>query len=154
MFLLTQALYFVLLGIGARSEGRDYLGAGPGMADATPSGFLRFPSNAALGERLQPREALEGLRWFTGDWLRYDEIDGQLVVSDLRMGIGTGHYSFRFLVGERDPASGQWRAVTPQYWQGGPAARDMAALQTTLTRVWKTATPLPLAMWERRMTQK
>ncbi len=154
MFSVPQPFNIVLWRVVARLEDGDYIEAVTGMLDERQPEFIRFPSNAALGERLQPREALEGLRWFTGDWLRYDEIDGQLVVSDLRMGIGTGHYSFRFLVGERDPASGQWRAVTPQYWQGGPAARDMAALQATLTRVWKTATPLPLAMWERRMTQK
>src|SRR5690606_613689 len=86
-------------------------------------------------------------------WLRYDDIDGKLVVSDLRMGIGTGHYSFRFLVGERDPETGAWRAVVPEYWRGGPAARDVAALKTTLQRIWQVGPPLPLAMWNKQMTQ-
>ncbi len=154
MFSVPQPFNIVLWRVVARLEDGDYIEAVSGMLDEREPEFIRFPSNFALGETLQPRDALEGLRWFTGDWLRYDDIDGQLVVTDLRMGIGTGHYSFRFLIGERDPASGQWRAVTPQYWQGGPASRDMAALKTTLTRVWQTGTPLPLAMWERRMTQK
>lgn len=153
MFSVPQPFNIVLWRVVARLEDGDYVEAVTGMLDTREPEFIEFPSNAALGAALQPREDIEGLRWFTGDWLRYDDINGHLVVSDLRMGIGTGHYSFRFLIGERDPETGHWRAVTPEYWQGGPAGRDMAALKRTLTRVWETATPLPLAMWNLRMTQ-
>ncbi len=153
MFSAAQPFNIVLWRVVARTEDGTFVEAITGMLDDREPEFIEFPSNAHLGEALEPRESLEGLRWFTGDWLRYDNIQGQLVVSDLRMGIGTGHYSFRFLIGEQDPATGQWRAVTPEYWRGGPGSRDMEALKATLLRVWQTATPLPLAMWERRMVQ-
>lgn len=152
MFSVPQPFNIVLWRVVARMEDGNYVEAVTGMLDDREPEFIEFPSNAALGQALQPREDLEGLRWFTGDWLRYDNIGGRLVVSDLRMGIGTGHYSFRFLVGEQDAGTGQWRAVTPEYWQAGPASRDMAALKTTLKRVWETGSPLPLAMWNQRMT--
>ena len=152
MFSVPQPFNIVLWRVVARMDDGNYVEAVTGMLDDRPPEFIEFPSNAALGAALQPRAAIEGLRWFTDDWLRYDDINGQLVVSDLRMGIGTGHYSFRFLIGERDTETGQWQAVTPDYWRGGPASRDMAALKTTLARVWRTGSPLPLAMWNQRMT--
>ncbi|HZH57099.1 metal-dependent hydrolase [Yanghanlia caeni] len=155
MFSVPQPFNIVLWRVVARMEDGNYVEAVTGMLDPDEREpeFIAFPSNAELGEALTPQTWLDGLRWFTGDWLRYDDIGGKLVVSDLRMGIGTGHYSFRFLVGERDPHTGEWQAVTPEYWQGGPARRDMAALSATLQRVWETGSPLPLAMWNQRMTQ-
>lgn len=152
MFSVPQPFNIVLWRVVARMEDGNYIEAVTGMLDDRPPEYLEFPSNAALGAALKPRDAIEGLRWFTDDWLRYDEINGQLVVSDLRMGLGTGHYSFRFLIGKRDGQTGEWRAVTPAYWQGGPARRDMVALKATLARIWHTASPLPLAMWNLRMT--
>ena len=153
MFSVPQPFNIVLWRVVARLDDGNYIEAVTGMLDQRPPEFIAFPSNATLGAALQPREAIDGLRWFTDDWLRYDDIAGQLVVSDLRMGIGTGHYSFRFVVGEQDPDTKQWKAVTPRYWEGGPARRDMAALSATLKRAWRTGTPLPLAMWDRHMTQ-
>lgn len=152
MFSVPQPFNIILWRVVARLEDDNYVEAVTGMLDNREPEFIEFPSNSALGAALQPRQDLEGLRWFTGDWLRYDDIGGYLVVSDLRMGIGTGHYSFRFLIGERDTETGNWQAVTPTYWQAGPAGRDMAALKTTLTRIWETGSPLPLAMWNLRMT--
>lgn len=152
LFSVPQPFNIVLWRVVAKLDNGDYVEAVTGMLDQRDPEFVTFPSNAALGAQLQPRGAIEGLRWFTGDWLRYDDINGQLVVSDLRMGIGTGHYSFRFLIGEQDSSTGQWKAVTPEYWQSGPAGRDMEALAHTLKRAWQANPPLPLAMWERRMT--
>lgn len=152
MFSVPQPFNIVLWRVVARMEDGNYIEAVTGMLDDREPEFVEFASNTDLTETLHPREALDGLRWFTGDWLRYDDIDGKLVVSDLRMGIGSGHYSFRFLIGERDPVSGAWRGVTPEYWRGGPGERDMAALKTTLARIWRSSPPLPLAMWDKRMT--
>lgn len=151
MFSVPQPFNIVLWRVVARLDDGNYVEAITGMLDDRKPEYIVFPSNAALGEQLRPRDDIQGLRWFTGDWLRYDDIGGQMVVSDLRMGIGTGHYSFRFLVGRQDPQTGQWRAVTPAYWQGGPGGRDMGALRATLQRIWQTEIPLPLAMWDQRM---
>jgi len=152
VFSSPQPFNIVLWRVVARMEDGDYVEAITGLLDQRDPEHIRFPSNRELGAALQPREHIEGLRWFTGDWLRYDDIDGQLVVSDLRMGLGTGHYSFRFLIGRRDTETGLWRAVTPAYWHGGPTGRDMAALRLTIERIWNTDQPLPLDAWNRRMT--
>lgn len=153
MFSAPQPLNIVLWRVVARLEDGNYIEAVTGMLDDREPEFIRFPSNATLAGQLPNRWSVEGLRWFTGDWLRYDDIDGNLVVSDLRMGIGTGHYSFRFLAGKRDPDTGRWETVRPEYWQGGPGRRDMDATLQTIKRVWLPEPPLPLATWNERMTQ-
>ena len=152
MFSAPQPLNIILWRVVAELDDGDYIEAVTGMLDDRDPEFIRFPSNARLGAQLEPRTAIDGLRWFTGDWLRYDDINGELVVSDLRMGIGTGHYSFRFLIGARDPDTGKWKAMTPEYWRDGPGGRDMAATIHTLKRVWQTDPPLPLERWNERMT--
>ena len=153
MFSAAQPFNIILWRVVAKLEDGNYVEAVTGMLDNRDPEYVIFPSNAHLIETLQPRDKLEGLRWFTGDWLRYDEIEGQLVVSDLRMGIGTGHYSFRFLIAKRDADTGEWVGVTPEYWRGATAGRDKDALIQVIKRVWQTDSPLPLAKWDRRMTQ-
>lgn len=151
IFSAPQPFNIVLWRVVARTRDGHYIEATTGLLDRREPEFIDFPSNSELGSALSPRHDIDGLRWFTDDWLRYDDIGGKLVVSDLRMGIGSGHYSFRFLVGERDPQTGHWQAVTPSYWRAG---RDWSALKTTLRRIWQTDTPLPLAEWNQRMTRQ
>ena len=153
MFSAAQPFNIVLWRVVAKLPDGNYVEAVTGMLDERDPEYIVFPSNSHLIESLNPRDKLEGLRWFTGDWLRYDDIQGKLVVTDLRMGVGTGHYSFRFLIAERDADTGKWAPVTPRYWHTGPGGRDMDALAQTIKRVWRTETPLPLAKWEQRMTQ-
>lgn len=153
LFSAPQPFNIILWRVVARTPDDDYIEAVTGLLDSRPPETIAFPSNSDLEHKLTDRHYVEGLRWFTGGWLRYDAIDGQMVVSDLRMGIATGHYSFRFLVGTQDPESGIWNTVEPRYWHGGPANRDMAALNRTLRRIWQSEPPLPLAQWNERMTQ-
>jgi len=152
MFSAPQPFNIVLWRVVARLEDGNYVEAVTSLLDRRDPEFIEFPSHAELGAALAPRGHMDSLRWFTGDWLRYDNIHGQMVVSDLRMGIGTGHYSFRFLVGEQNPQTGEWEAVTPRYWQAGPSNRDMEALKKTIERVWRSDPPLPLREWDERMT--
>lgn len=152
VFSSPQPFNIVLWRVVARTENGQFVEAVTGLLDRRPPEYIEFPSNSELGDALTQRHYIDGLRWFTGDWLRYDEIDGQMVVSDLRMGIGTGHYSFRFLIGQQDPQTGTWEAVVPDYWRGIPTGRDMIALRKTIRRVWHTDPPLPLEKWDRRMT--
>ncbi len=154
MFSAAQPFNIILWRVVARTEDGNYVEAVTSLLDnsARPPEFIVFPSNAELGAELAPRHYLEDLRWFTGDWLRYDNINGQLVVSDLRMGVGSGQYSFRFLVGEQNPQTRAWEAVTPRYWRNDPPNRDMDALTQTIRRVWQSEPPLPLAEWDKRMT--
>ena len=66
------------------------------------------------------------------------------------MGLGTGNYSFRFLIAQRTGPGGAWQATTPAYW---PGQRDTEALKATVRRIWQQSPPLPLAQWEQKMTQ-
>src|SRR3546814_6404978 len=73
-----------------------------------PSESLRRPLNTVLADALPDSSRLAGLRWFTDNWLRYDSIDNRLVVTDLRMGLGGGFYSFRFEMARRDGPGSDW----------------------------------------------
>jgi inner membrane protein len=56
--------------------------------------------NRALLEPLADQWSVQRLEWFTSGWYAAEEIDGRIVVEDLRMG-REGAYVFRFVVGER-----------------------------------------------------
>ena len=117
----------------------------------TPAPDPRFERGLALRDAFSrdvgDHALHDRLRWFTGDWLRYDEIEGVLVVTDLRMGLAGRHF-FRFVIGERD-ADGHWRALTPRNWPGLRGGAD--ELKLVLQRAWDSGVRLPLADWERDM---
>lgn len=56
--------------------------------------------NRDLLEPLADQWAVQRLEWFTSGWYAAEEIDGRIVIEDLRMG-REGSYVFRFAVGER-----------------------------------------------------
>tara|TARA_A100000171_G_C2132287_1_gene147559 strand:- start:658 stop:1701 length:1044 start_codon:yes stop_codon:yes gene_type:complete len=147
----TPAPFNILLWrVVAKTPDDHYYEIITGFFDDKPGERIRLPLNSEPAHSLKNNAMLDGLRWFSGDWLRYDEIDNQLIASDLRMGLGTGYYSFRFKVAERDPATGQWRSTPPQSWG---SERGVDALGSVLTRIIQQDPPLPLASWEARMTR-
>jgi inner membrane protein len=77
-------------------------------------GTMTFTSHPSDVEALQDAShvwAVQRLRWFAGDFVRADVIDGRLVISDLRMG-HEPHYVFRHVVAEY--ANPHWIAITPE----------------------------------------
>ncbi len=150
MFSTPEPFSILLWRVVARTAQGDAIEAIAGFLDRGPAETLREPLNGHLIGNPSGPPLLEGLRWFTGGWLRYDEIDGQLVATDLRMGLATGLYSFRFRVAERD-AEGRWRAITPTRW---PSDSRLDALPAVLRRIWSQDPPLPLADWARAMTRE
>ncbi|HTK00355.1 MAG TPA: metal-dependent hydrolase [Bordetella sp.] len=107
------------------------------------------PFNLALRRDLPSDPLLARLEWFTDGWLRYDAIAGNLVVTDLRMGM-PGYYTFRFVMAQGAPAS-DWRVVLPSRWPsdrgGWPEFRQI------MNRIVAAQPPLPLAVWAQRTTQ-
>lgn len=101
---------------------------------------LCLPLNSDYTQLFPPLTQLEQLRWFSDNWLRYDIIDDLLVVSDVRMSLGPGQYSFRFVVAERI-APDSWLPVIPYRWAGG---HNMALLKPVLRRIWEPVPALPL----------
>ncbi len=149
MFSTPEPFSILLWRVVARTTDDHYEEAIIGLLDQNAPERLRLPLNSALAQALPHFALLSGLRWFTDDWLRYDDIDGHLVATDLRMGLGTGFYSFRFLMAQRQSPDGVWEAVVPSRW---PTERLQAALNATIQRIWRQSPPLPLASWEPRMT--
>ncbi|HUH86547.1 MAG TPA: metal-dependent hydrolase [Pusillimonas sp.] len=150
MFSTPQPFNILLWRVVAKTNDSHYHEATVGLLDRRPAERLRQPLNQHLAQSLLPSEALEGLRWFSGDWLRYDDVNGNLVVSDLRMGLGAGYYSFRFLFAQRPSSGADWQTVNPSYW---PTQRGSQELAAVMRRVWQQTPPLPLASWAERMTR-
>ncbi|HCA17526.1 MAG TPA: metal-dependent hydrolase [Alcaligenes faecalis] len=108
---------------------------------------LCLPLNSDYTQLFPPLKQLEQLRWFSDDWVRYDIIDDLLVVSDVRMSLGPGQYTFRFVVAERI-ADDTWLPIIPYQWASG---HNMALLKPVLRRIWEPVPPLPLQEWAKRV---
>lgn len=65
------------------------------------------------------------MAWFSHGFFHLREVEGQLVISDLRMG-QEPFYSFNFVVAERDGAQ-QWQSVKPRLQPGHPPVRATMA---------------------------
>lgn len=141
-FSSPEPFNILLWRVVARDDQDTYHEAIHSLLDAGPSESLRHPLHSELANVDSP--PMQGLRWFSGDWVRYDEVDELLIVTDLRMGLAAGYYTFRFAVAERDPDTGQWRAITPVFLRG-PRGTDQLGRLTR--RIWQSSPPLPLAEW-------
>ncbi|MFJ4157877.1 metal-dependent hydrolase [Pseudomonas sp. NPDC089752] len=131
----------------AKTPDGDYYEGVSSAFDHDPPEMQRLALNLPLADAIAEAPLLQRLRWFTDDWLRYDEVDGALVVTDLRMGI-PGNYTFRFNMAHRD-AQGQWVAHTPTAWRGAGVgsmfnSHDLALIWR---RILDQQPPLPLAAW-------
>ncbi|HGA2317830.1 TPA: metal-dependent hydrolase [Pseudomonas putida] len=107
----------------------------------------RLPLNLDAAKPLAGSALLQRLRWFTDDWLRYDQIGDALVVTDLRMGI-PGNYTFRFNMAHRD-SQGYWIADRPSMWRSAGAGSMFSSADLALIwrRIVDQQPPLPLAAW-------
>lgn len=127
-------------------EGDYYEGISSGFDRQAPE-MQRLPRNLQLAKALAGSPLHQRLRWFTDDWLRYDQVGDALVVTDLRMGI-PGNYTFRFNMAHRD-RQGHWVADVPSRWQGsGPGSMfNGDDLRLIWRRIVDQQPPLPLAAW-------
>lgn len=130
-------------------DGDYYEGISSGFDRQAPE-MQRLPRNLELAKVLADQPLHQRLRWFTDDWLRYDQIGDALVVTDLRMGI-PGNYTFRFTMAHRDD-QGRWTTDLPSMWQGaGPGSMfNGADLVLIWRRIVDQQPPLPLAAWTDR----
>ncbi|WP_202844211.1 metal-dependent hydrolase [Luteimonas saliphila] len=78
------------------------------VADARPIAFRRHGSDVAALAQVADVPAVARLAWFNHGFMKAQQRDGQLVLSDLRMG-AEPDYSFNFAVAERD--GGGWREI-------------------------------------------
>ncbi len=106
-----------------------------------------LPVNSDYTQLFPAMKQLEQLRWFADDWVRYDIIDDLLVVSDVRMSLGPGQYTFRFVVAERI-ADDTWLPVIPYRWASG---HNLDLLKPVMRRIVSPVPPLPLKEWAKRI---
>ncbi|MGB4859702.1 MAG: hypothetical protein WBP11_10270 [Dokdonella sp.] len=102
------------------------------IADTGPMHFTARPSNQNAMRMVAGFAAVQRLDWFNHGFMKAQHVDGELVLSDLRMG-SEPDYACRFVVARRDP-SGQWAEIPPRSldwpWQSSGRLREL------WSRIW------------------
>lgn len=131
-------------------NGDDYYEGVVSWLDDGPPALERLPRNAATAQlALAGSAAHERLRWFAGDMLRYDLIDDNWVVTDLRLGM-TGYHPFRFPLARVRGEQIELIDV-PGQWPNPPA--DFSQLTALKRRALDQDYPLSLVELARPLTQ-
>lgn len=131
-------------------DGGAYHEALVSWLDDGPPQLVRIARGTALVDVLRDSPQHQRLQWFTHDVLRYDRIDDQLIVTDLRLGM-TGYHPFRFVMAEwRD---GAWQL--PSQVERLPFSRgEPAQLLTLWQRIWDQGENVPLLAWANTLSQR
>lgn len=112
-------------------------------SSSTPNEYVCLDHNHYVLQAVPDSIHIDRLRWFTGDWVRFDEIDDLLIMTDVRLGAAVGLQMFRFVVAEKN-AYGQWETIVPYRW---PEKLNFSLLKPILKRVYQQQPPLPLKDW-------
>ncbi len=102
------------------------------VADRGAMRFRAQPSDVVALREVADYDAVARLRWFNHGFMKAHERDGQLILSDLRMGVEP-NYIFNFAVAERN--SPHWRAIPPEQLQWPLNAADQ--LREMWARIWQ-----------------
>ncbi len=131
-------------------DGAQYHEALVGWFDDAPPQFVSLPRGAPLAQVLADSPQHARLQWFSGGFLRYDEEDGQLLATDLRLGM-TGYHPFRFPLAERSGSG--WTLLHEA--ERLPAERgDLARLEVLWRRIWQQHPEVPLQAWAADLGQR
>ena len=98
--------------------------------------FENYPSDEMLLESIAGHWPVQRLRWFSKGFYSVQDLDGDIVISDLRMGIEPD-YVFRFKVGEIGNPHAY--PAPPEQLQ---AARDFSRLPLLWKRIWDPSVTL------------
>jgi len=101
------------------------------VADRGAMRFRAYASDVVALRAVADYDAVARLRWFNHGFMKAQERDGTLIVSDLRMGFEPD-YIFNFVVARRNSAD--WREIPPrqQQWPWDAAGR----LREMWARIW------------------
>lgn len=102
------------------------------VADKKPIRFQAYPSDTAALAEVGNLPSVRELAWFNHGFMKAEQRDGRLVLSDLRMG-AEPDYVFRFAVAEADGAGG-WHALDRVEAAEWPAQHGRAS--GVWTRLW------------------
>ncbi len=107
------------------------------VADSTPMSFRSYASDHVTLQKVSALPSVQRLTWFTHGFLKAEQHDGRLVLSDLRMG-SEPDYVFRYVVAEIDE-KGNWRPIPVKrlHW----AFEDRSRLGKIWQRIWNKPNP-------------
>ena len=106
------------------------------VADRGPMRFRRYGSDVDALREVAALPAVRELAWFSHGFMKAQQRDGRLVLTDLRMG-AEPDYSFRFAVAAGAP--GHWRALPPEQMDWPWASRRRLA--GLWQRIWVAPGP-------------
>jgi inner membrane protein len=106
------------------------------VADRGPMRFRTHASDVDALRAVADYKAVARLRWFNHGFMKAQERDGRLILSDLRMGLEPD-YLFNFAVAERN--SPKWREIPPQQQQWPLNAAEQ--LRKMWDRIWMEPSP-------------
>lgn len=90
-------------------DGQDYLEGYTSLFDTSDSvSFQRYPRNRQVLGEAADWWSVQRLEWFTGGFVAYQDVEGVLRASDLRMGL-EADYVFEFELGVRETAEAPWQ---------------------------------------------
>ncbi|HEV8694019.1 MAG TPA: metal-dependent hydrolase [Lysobacter sp.] len=105
------------------------------VADRGPMQFHEYSTDRRALAEVRSYNAVQRLQWFNHGFMKAQQSEGQLVLSDLRMG-AEPDYSFRFAVAEREGET--WREIPPQQLRWPWEARRR--LGWVWQRIWEQPT--------------
>ncbi|PJK01667.1 hypothetical protein CO611_00855 [Lysobacteraceae bacterium NML03-0222] len=106
------------------------------LVDRGPMQFKHYSSDTKALEAVQDFAAVSRIGWFNHGFQRARQMDGQLVLTDLRMG-SEPDYFFNFAVARRD-AEGRWQPLQPSEQIRLPQAHSrMSQLERLWQRIWQ-----------------
>ncbi|WP_417775633.1 metal-dependent hydrolase [Stutzerimonas xanthomarina] len=111
--------------------------------DEQPPKLVSIPRGERFATALSESRQHARLQWFTGGVLRYDDVGGQLLVTDLRLGM-TGFHPFRFALAERN---GEGWELIPFVERLPTEHANLDRLKQIWQRIWQQQPGLPLAEW-------
>jgi inner membrane protein len=131
-------------------DGDEYYEGLVSWLDSEPPELVRLARNASEAQPvLADSPQHDRLRWFTEDILRYDLIDDQWVVTDLRLGM-PGYHPFRFALARRDGPDAAFEPVErTDYWP--VPERDFSRLRDLALRTVDAEHRVPIAQWADEM---
>ena len=128
-FSVPMPLNTVLWRVVAMTPG-GYVEGYRSLADTAPMVFTGYPSNVEALAQAGDVPAVRRLAWFNHGFMRARVVEGELVVSDLRMG-SEPDYVFNFAVARGGPP---WQAIPPRQVEVPLGAGRNLAL--TWQRMW------------------
>ncbi len=93
--------------------------------------YKSYPLNRALEEPLNDIYALTRMQWFSKEFYGLKEVDNQVILSDLRMGLEPDQYVFQFVIAERK--DGELIEIINKRYSN---RRDLSRLKKVWARIW------------------